>query len=72
MKDNDTPGSNRSYMTIPPTMMDPDTHEELDKLQKPILKASNRSRRFQTTLNYLHMILRLLIYIRDLQNLNFQ
>jgi len=45
MKNSDTPGSNRSYRTIPPAFIDPDTHEELDKFTKSIHNASNRSNR---------------------------
>src|SRR5687768_16677830 len=45
MKANDPPGSNRSYRTIPPAMIYPNTLEELDKLIPPIHKASNRSTR---------------------------
>ena len=45
MKPNDPPGSNRSYRTVPPAMIDPNTHEELDKLIPPIHTASHRSTR---------------------------
>ena len=47
MKDK-TSCSNRSYRTIPPAMVDPDDHEELDKLYKSMNNASNRSNRSST------------------------
>lgn len=47
MKDNYTSASNRSYRSIPPAMIDPDSHEELDKLQNSIHYAFNRSTRSQ-------------------------
>ena len=43
MKDNDTPGSNRSYRTIPPALIDPYDEEALQKVQKSIDNASVRS-----------------------------
>ena len=47
MKDNDTPDSKRFYRTTPPTMIDPNEHEELDKFQKSLQNASRRSKRFK-------------------------
>jgi hypothetical protein len=43
MKDNDTPGSNRSYRTIPPALINPYDEEALQKVQKSIDNASVRS-----------------------------
>ena len=43
MKDNDTPGSNRSYRTILPALIDPYDEKALKKVQKSIDNASVRS-----------------------------
>ena len=47
MKDNDPPGSTRSYKTIPPALIDPYDQEELDAIKRSINNASHRSQRSQ-------------------------